>query len=77
MWEFPGRKIEENESPEDALKRELMEEMQCDISVGDKIVTTVHKYNFATIELTTFYAKMLNDLIILKEHVDMKLLITK
>lgn len=72
MWEFPGGKIEENESPENALKRELMEEMQCDISVGDKIVTTVHEYDFATIELTTFYAEMLNDQIVLEEHADMK-----
>ncbi|UOB20011.1 (deoxy)nucleoside triphosphate pyrophosphohydrolase [Macrococcus armenti] len=72
MWEFPGGKIEENESPENALKRELMEEMQCEISVGDKIVTTVHEYNFATIELTTFYAEMLNDQIVLEEHADLK-----
>ncbi|UTH06298.1 (deoxy)nucleoside triphosphate pyrophosphohydrolase [Macrococcoides canis] len=72
MWEFPGGKIEENESPEDALKRELMEEMQCEISVGDKIVTTVHEYDFAIIELTTFYAEMVNDQIVLEEHADMK-----
>ncbi|UBH12625.1 (deoxy)nucleoside triphosphate pyrophosphohydrolase [Macrococcus armenti] len=72
MWEFPGGKIEENESPEDALKRELMEEMQSEISVGDKIVTTVYEYEFATIELTTFYAEMLNDQIVLEEHADMK-----
>lgn len=72
MWEFPGGKIEENESPEDALKRELIEEMQCEISVGDKIVTTVYEYEFATIELTTFYAEMLNDQIVLEEHANMK-----
>lgn len=72
MWEFPGGKIERNETSEEALIRELMEEMQCEISVGKKIVTTVHEYDFATIELTTFYAEMLNDQIVLEEHVDMK-----
>lgn len=72
MWEFPGGKIEGNETSEEALIRELMEEMQCEISVGKKIVTTVHEYDFATIELTTFYAEMLNDQIVLEEHVDMK-----
>lgn len=75
LWEFPGGKIEENELPEDALKRELIEEMQCEINVGEKVVTTVHKYDFATIELTTFYAEMVNDHIILEEHADMKWLL--
>ncbi|PKE46601.1 (deoxy)nucleoside triphosphate pyrophosphohydrolase [Macrococcoides caseolyticum] len=77
MWEFPGGKIEENETPEDALKRELMEEMKCEITVGDKVATTVHEYDFATIELTTFYSEMVNDRIILEEHIDMKWLAPK
>lgn len=77
MWEFPGGKIEENETPEDALKRELMEEMKCEITVGDKVVTTVHEYDFATIELTTFYSEMLNERIVLEEHIDMKWLTPK
>ncbi|PKE34869.1 8-oxo-dGTP diphosphatase MutT [Macrococcoides caseolyticum] len=77
MWEFPGGKIEENETPEDALKRELMEEMKCEITVGDKVVTTVHEYDFATIELTTFYSEMVNERIVLEEHIDMKWLAPK
>ncbi|WP_414055295.1 (deoxy)nucleoside triphosphate pyrophosphohydrolase [Macrococcus equi] len=72
LWEFPGGKIEENELPEDALKRELIEEMQCEIEVGEKVVTTVHEYDFAIIELTTFYAVMKNDHIVLEEHADIK-----
>jgi len=75
LWEFPGGKIEENELPEDALERELIEEMQCEINVGEKVVTTVHEYDFATIELTIFYAEMVNDHIILEEHADMKWLL--
>lgn len=72
LWEFPGGKVEELETPKDALKRELFEEMQCEIEIGDKIVTTVHKYEFAIIELSTFYSTMINDRINLKEHADMK-----
>ncbi|MGV2927087.1 (deoxy)nucleoside triphosphate pyrophosphohydrolase [Macrococcus capreoli] len=77
LWEFPGGKIEENELPEDALKRELLEEMQCEIEVGEKVITTVHEYDFAIIELTTFYAVMKNDHIVLEEHADMKWLSPK
>ena len=72
MWEFPGGKIEDGELPEAALKRELMEEMDCEINVLDKIVTTVYEYDFATIELTTYYAEMVSDSIVLREHQDMK-----
>lgn len=72
MWEFPGGKIEDGELPEAALKRELMEEMDCEINVLDKIVTTVYEYDFATIELTTYYAEMVSDSIVLHEHQDMK-----
>lgn len=46
--------------------------MQCEIEIGDKIVTTVHEYEFAIIELSTFYSTMINDRINLKEHADMK-----
>ncbi|GAB3059492.1 (deoxy)nucleoside triphosphate pyrophosphohydrolase [Salinicoccus sesuvii] len=72
MWEFPGGKIEAGEAPRAALKRELKEEMDCSIEVGDKITTTVHEYDFGTVELTTYYAKHLAGEIQLLEHVDMK-----
>ncbi|WP_342387426.1 (deoxy)nucleoside triphosphate pyrophosphohydrolase [Salinicoccus bachuensis] len=72
MWEFPGGKIEEGEAPGEALERELMEEMDCEIEVGQRITTTVHEYDFGTVELTTYYAKQLSGEIQLLEHIDMK-----
>lgn len=71
-WEFPGGKIEKDETETDALVRELDEEMECRIDVLDKITTTVYEYDFGIVELTTYYAKILSGEIKLLEHVDMK-----
>ncbi|TDM14423.1 (deoxy)nucleoside triphosphate pyrophosphohydrolase [Macrococcus bovicus] len=76
LWEFPGGKIESDELPEEALKRELKEEMNCEINVLNKVVTTVHEYDFATIELTTFYSRLISDGINLTEHKQIKWLST-
>ncbi len=40
MWEFPGGKIEKNETEKEELRREIREEMKCDLIVGDKVITT-------------------------------------
>lgn len=67
-WEFPGGKIEADESHEDALKRELKEELDCTIEVLDSIDTTVYEYDFGTVELTTYYAKVIDGEIKRLEH---------
>ena len=49
-WEFPGGKIESGESPEQALKREILEELAAEISVGRKIMTV--EYDYPTFHLS-------------------------
>ncbi|HUV79022.1 MAG TPA: NUDIX domain-containing protein, partial [Desulfobacterales bacterium] len=54
LWEFPGGKIEPNETPKACLKRELKEEFDVDVTVGEYLGSNIHMYDFATIELMAF-----------------------
>ncbi|WP_145519797.1 (deoxy)nucleoside triphosphate pyrophosphohydrolase [Staphylococcus warneri] len=75
LWEFPGGKIEKGETEEEALIREIKEEMKCDISVKEKLTTTEHEYDFGIVNLTTFKCHLNQQLPTLTEHKEIKWLL--
>jgi len=68
LWEFPGGKIEKGESPNEALQREIKEEMLCEIDIGEQVEHTVYEYDFGIVHLTTFKCKIIKGTPILTEH---------
>ena len=72
LWEFPGGKIEKGESPNEALQREIKEEMLCEIEIGDQVEHTVYEYDFGIVNLTTFECKLIKGRPILTEHESIK-----
>lgn len=72
LWEFPGGKIEANETPREALIREIIEELNCQIEVGDEVTTTSHLYTFGTVVLTTFYCKLIEGEPSLTQHSEVR-----
>ena len=73
MWEFPGGKIEKGELPEDALKREIKEELNIDIDIITFICEASHEYDFGIVNFKSFLCKT-NEVknIQLLEHNDSK-----
>ncbi len=67
-WEFPGGKIEEDELPEDALIREIREELETEIIVGDLIHTIEYDYPNFHLSMDCFWAEIISGELVLKEH---------
>ena len=67
-WEFPGGKIEEGESPQEALKREIMEELDTEISVGELIDTVEYDYPTFHLSMDCFWCEIVKGDLVLKEH---------
>ena len=69
-WEFPGGKIEENETPQEALAREIKEEFNCEISVGEKVEDTTYEYEKVIVRLETYLSVILKGLPTAVEHAE-------
>jgi 8-oxo-dGTP diphosphatase len=71
-WEFPGGKIEANESAPQALKREILEELGLNISVQELLTSVDHKYPDFSIRLHAFSCGLEKTNLLLNEHLDYK-----
>ena len=69
-WEFPGGKLEEGESPEEALIREIYEELNSKIEIISFVNEASYDYDFGTVVMKTFHAKLVYGNLDLLEHQD-------
>jgi 8-oxo-dGTP diphosphatase len=67
-WEFPGGKIEKGETPQEALEREIKEELDTEIEVGDLLTTVESDYPNFHLSMTCFLCSIKSGNLILKEH---------
>ena len=60
LWEFPGGKIELNETVEECIKREIQEELGIEIEVGQHLITIDHTYTHLRVTLTVHHCRHLS-----------------
>lgn len=72
QWEFPGGKVEEGETPQQALVREIKEELEVTIQVGDLIDTIEYDYPMFHLSMDCFWCEVVEGTIKLLEAEDAK-----
>lgn len=70
LWEFPGGKVEPGEKPEESLARELREEMNIEVEVGQYFGENIHHYENIIIKLIAFRGRIVSGKIDLIDHDD-------
>ncbi len=71
-YEFPGGKIEAGETKEDAIKREILEELNMDIIIQKEYITVHHDYPDFKISMYSFICSCVSNNLILSEHINFK-----
>ncbi len=71
-WEFPGGKIEDRETPEQCLKREMKEEFDIDVSVGEYLGSSIYHYDHISIELLAYRVYWEGGIIRMNAHDDVQ-----
>lgn len=72
LWEFPGGKIEPGEAPEVTLRREIVEELGCDIAVGELIEDVTYAYPNVEVRLLTYFAAVVSGHPVAREHAELR-----
>lgn len=67
-WEFPGGKVEPGESPEEALIREIREELDTEININDYLCTVEYDYPKFHLRMHCFICSIIEGKLVLKEH---------
>ena len=67
-WEFPGGKIESGETPQEALKREIIEDLDTEVSVGELMDTVEYDYPQFHLSMDCFWCQIVRGNLVLKEH---------